>query len=84
MCEVEYVATSLSVYHAIWLRNFLSKMELKQLGATVVQVENKLAIKLAKNLVNHERSKHIDIHFHYIQDHVKEESVELVHVASKD
>jgi len=28
-CDAEYVATSLSVCHAIWLRNLLSKMELK-------------------------------------------------------
>jgi hypothetical protein len=34
--------------------------------------------------VNHERSKHIDIRFHFIQDHVKEGSVKLVHVASQD
>jgi hypothetical protein len=71
-CEAEYVAASLCVCHAIWLRNLLSKMELKQLGATVIQVDNKAAIELAKNSVNHERSKHIDIRFHFIRDHVKE------------
>jgi hypothetical protein len=71
-CEAEYVAASLCVCHAIWLRNLLSKMELKQLGATVIQVDNKSAIELAKNSVNHERSKHIDIRFHFIRDHVKE------------
>jgi hypothetical protein len=47
-------------------------MELKQLGATMIQVDNKSAIELAKNPVNHERSKHIDIRFHFIRDHVKE------------
>ena len=59
-------------------------MELKQLGATVIQVDNKSAIELAKNPVNHERSKHIDVRFHFILDHVKEGSVELLHVASQD
>ena len=83
-CEAEYVATSWYVYHAIWLRNLLSKMELKQLGATVVQVDNKSAIELAKNPMNHERSKHIDVRFHFIRDHVNKGSVELVHVASQD
>ena len=83
-CEAEYVAASWCVCHAIWLRNLLSKMELKQLGATVIQVDNKSAIELAKNPVNHERSKHIDVRFHFIRDHVKEGSVELVHVASQD
>jgi hypothetical protein len=83
-CEAEYVAASWCVCHAIWLRNLLSKMELNQLGATVIQIDNKSAIELEKNLVNHERSKHIDVHFHFIRDHVKEGSVKLVHVASQD
>jgi hypothetical protein len=83
-CEAEYVAASWCACHAIWLRNLLSKMELKQLGATVIQVDNKSAIELAKNPVNHERSKHIDVRFYFIRDHVKEGSVELVHVASQD
>ena len=83
-CEVEYVIVFWCVCHAIWLRNLLSKMELKQLGVTVIQVDNKSTIDLAKNPVNNERSKHIDIRFHFIRDHVKEGSVELLHVASHD
>ena len=59
-------------------------MKLKQRGATVIQVDNKSVIKLAKNPVNHERSKHINVRFHFIRDHVKEGSVELLHVASQD
>ncbi|GMI79370.1 cysteine-rich RLK (RECEPTOR-like protein kinase) 8 [Hibiscus trionum] len=83
-CEAEYVAASWCVCHAIWLRNLLSKMKLKQLAATVIQVDNKSTIELEKNPVNHERSKHIDVRFHFIRDHVKEGNVELVHVASRD
>ncbi|KAL4297937.1 hypothetical protein GQ457_12G019090 [Hibiscus cannabinus] len=83
-CEAEYVASSWYVCHAIWLRNLLSKMMLKQTAVTVIHVDNKSTIELAKNPVNHERSKHIDVRFHFIRDHVKEGNVELVHVASHD
>jgi hypothetical protein len=62
----------------------LSKMKLKQLGATVIQTDNKSAIELTKNPMNHERSKHIEVCFHFIRDHVKEGSVKLVHVASQN
>jgi len=41
-------------------------MELKQPDATVIQVDNRSAMELAKNPVNHERSKHIDVRFHFI------------------
>ncbi|KAL4366274.1 hypothetical protein GQ457_05G025610 [Hibiscus cannabinus] len=76
--------SSWCVFHAIWLRNLLSKMMLKQADATVIHVDNKSTIELAKNPVNHERSKHIDVRFLFIRDHVKERNVELVHVASQD
>lgn len=83
-CEAEYVATSWCVCHAIWVRNLLSKLEQKQNEATEIRVDNKSAIELAKNPVNHERSKHIDVRFHFIRDEVKYENVKLVHVASRD
>jgi len=83
-CEAEYVAASLSVCHAIWLRNLLSKLEMKQKGGTVIRVDNKSAIELAKNPVNHGRSKHIDVKFHFIREQVKEGNVEMVHVGSRD
>jgi len=67
-CEAEYVAASLSVCHAIWLRNLLSKLEMKQKGGTVIRVDNKSAIELAKNSVNHGRNKHIDVKFHSIRE----------------
>ena len=83
-CEAEYVAASWCFCHAIWLRRLMSKMELEQKDATIIHVDNRSAIELAKNPVNHERSKHIDVRFHFIREHVKEGNVELKHVASKD
>ena len=53
-CEAEYVTASWCVCHAVWLRRLISKMELKQEGPTIIQVDNKSAIELAKNPVNHE------------------------------
>ncbi|XP_058784688.1 secreted RxLR effector protein 161-like [Vicia villosa] len=83
-CEAEYVASSWCVCHAIWLRRLLSKLEQRQENATTVQVDNKSAIELVKNPVNNERSKHIDVRYHFIREHVKNGSVKLMHVASKD
>ena len=49
---------------------------------TVIRIDNKSAIELAKNPVNHGRSKHIDVRFHFIREQVREENVELKHVES--
>ena len=83
-CEAEYVVASWSVRHVVWLRNLLSKLEIMQGEKVLIRVDNKSAIELDKNPVNHERSKHIDVHFHFIKEKVKERSVELEHVGSKE
>ena len=49
----------------------------------MIRVDNKSTIELAKNSVNHERSKHIDVRFHFIREQVKEGNVELEHVESR-
>ena len=48
-----------------------------QKESTVIFVDNKSAIELAKNPVQHGRSKHIDTRFHFLRDHVKQKIVEL-------
>ena len=83
-CEAEYVAASCCVCHAIWLRRLLSELNCPQQKSTEVRIDNKSAIELAKNPVHHERSKHIDVRFHFIREHVKEKNVHLCHVASRD
>ncbi|KAK7379715.1 hypothetical protein VNO78_34405 [Psophocarpus tetragonolobus] len=83
-CEAKYVAASWCVCHAIWLRNLLGKLEQQQIGATIIRVDNKSIIELVKNPIYHDRSKHIDVCFHFIRDHVKEGNVELVHMAGRD
>jgi len=57
---------------------------MKQEGGVIIRVDNNSAIELAKNLVNHERSKHIDVKFHFFWEQMKEWNVEMVHVGSWD
>ena len=83
-CEAEYVAASSCVNHAIWLRNLLEDLRMEQNSTTKIRVDNKSAIKLAKNPVYHERSKHIDVRYHSIREYIKNEEVRVIHVASRD
>ncbi|KAL0457719.1 UNVERIFIED_CONTAM: Retrovirus-related Pol polyprotein from transposon RE1 [Sesamum latifolium] len=83
-CDSEYVATTAGTCHAIWLRRLLSKLYYAQDGATKIMVENKSTIALAKNPVFHDRSKHIDVRFHFIRDCVANKEIEMEYVKTLD
>ena len=83
-CEAEYVAASACVNHTIWLRNLLEDLRLVPDEPTEIKVDNKSAIELAKNPVYHERSKHIDVRYHSIREHIKNNEVLVIHVPSQE
>ena len=49
-----------------------------------LKIDNKSAIELSKNPVHHERSKHIDLRYHYIRECVELGRVDVVHVRTGD
>ncbi|KAA0036803.1 Copia protein [Cucumis melo var. makuwa] len=82
--EAEYVAIASSIYHAVRLRNLLKIVGILQDDPTVIHVDNKSTIALAKNLVFHDHSKHIDTRFHYIRDCISRKEVQVEYVKTKD
>ena len=83
-CEVEYVAATSVVCHAVWLRNLLKELNLTQEEPIKIGVDNKSTIALAKNPVFHDRSKHIDTRFHYIRECITRKDVQIEYVKSYD
>ncbi|XP_066361295.1 secreted RxLR effector protein 161-like [Miscanthus floridulus] len=55
------------------------KQQLKgeEAGTISLKIDNEFAIALSKNPVFHDRSKHIDVRFHYIHECVEENRVQL-------
>ncbi|KAH9319931.1 hypothetical protein KI387_021700, partial [Taxus chinensis] len=59
--EAEYRATGEAICEAIWLRQILEGIGLPQQKSTPVYVDNEGVLKLVRNSVFHERSKHIEV-----------------------
>lgn len=69
--EAEYIATSQASCEAIWLRKMLVGIFRQRLRPTVIYCDNQSCIKLTENPVFHDRSKHIEILYHFIRDYVQ-------------
>ena len=68
--KAEHVATCSASCEAVWLRKLLSNFFVLQLDATCIYCDNQSCVKLYENLVFHDKSKHIEIKYHYIMDMV--------------
>ncbi|EXB82613.1 Retrovirus-related Pol polyprotein from transposon TNT 1-94 [Morus notabilis] len=53
-------------------------------GTPTIYSDNQSAIHLCKNLVYHEKSKHIDVRHHFIREKVEDEVVKLEKVDTKE
>ena len=53
-------------------------------ATVLIHVDNQGAICLAKDPVHHQRTKHIDIRFHYIRSEIQNGAVKLKYVPSDD
>jgi hypothetical protein len=59
----EYVATTIAICQAIWLRRALCDLQQRQEGPTPVYCDNNSIITLWKNHVFHKKIKHIDTRY---------------------
>ena len=68
--KAEYVASCLASCEALWLRRLLSELFDIDMDANCIYCDNQSCVKLSENPVFHDKSKHIDIKYHYIRDMV--------------
>ena len=81
--EAEYIAMAAAVREALWLRQLLK--DLAMVVDTVdIFADNQGAIKLVKNPVVSNRSKHIDVVYHFARERVARKDVKIAYVKTND
>jgi hypothetical protein len=70
MTATKYVEACATCSEAIWIQKLLSGLFGLKLEATCIWCDNQSCMKLSENPVFHDRSKHIEIKYHYIRDMV--------------
>nr|GEX72289.1 reverse transcriptase domain-containing protein [Tanacetum cinerariifolium] len=74
--ETEYVSTEKSCQQALWMKQTLVDYGVR-LDDIPIVCDNKGAIDLSKNPVQHLRTKHIEIHHHFIRDNVQKGNISI-------
>jgi hypothetical protein len=82
--EAEYMATSMESCEAIWLRKLLTRLFDQELDPMVIYCDNQSCIKLSENPVFHDRSKHIEIRYHFIRDRIQKGAVKLQYISTDE
>ena len=78
--EAEFMAAIEAAKQSIWLQELMSEITGRKVERTLIRVENKSAIALAKNQVFHRCSKHIHKRIHFIRECVERELIDVEHV----
>eukprot|EP00253_Pinus_taeda_P030565 PITA_30565 len=68
LAEEKYMVSSQTTCEAIWMRKILVGFFGQQMEPKMIYCDNLSCIKLSKNPVFHDRSKHIDIRYHHLRD----------------
>ena len=81
--KVEYVATGSCCAQLLWMKKLLHDYGISQ-DTKCVFCDNTSAIDLSKNLVQHSKSKHIEIRYDFIRDMVEEKVAWLEFINTKN
>ncbi|GJR22552.1 hypothetical protein Tco_0971079 [Tanacetum coccineum] len=80
--EAEYVSLSACCAHVLWLRTQLTDYGF-HFDKIPMYCDSKAAIAISCNPVQHSRTKHIDVRYHFIKEHVEKGIVKLFFVETE-
>lgn len=76
-CEAVLYAEAAAIQEVLWLRGLLRELGLHVQTGSVVQGDNQSTIAVSKNGIKGERTKHVDVKYHFITETVDEGTVQL-------
>ena len=66
MTEAEYIATCLACKEVVWLHKTLTRLFDAEINVIDILCDNHRCIKMTEKPVFHDKSKHIEVRYHYI------------------
>jgi len=73
--ESEYMAASHATREAVWLKSFLSELQIIMNHPICIACDSEAAMAIIENAEYHAKTKHIDIQHHYVREKVNDKTV---------
>ncbi|KAK6158859.1 hypothetical protein DH2020_006173 [Rehmannia glutinosa] len=81
--EAEYIAAGSCCAQVLWMRQQLIDYEIEEKKKfQLYMCDNTSAIAITHNPVLHSRTKHIDVRYHFIRDHVEKKDITLEYIST--
>ncbi|CAL8996424.1 unnamed protein product, partial [Prunus brigantina] len=82
--EAEYRGMAHGVCELLWIRRLLTELGFKPGKPMELHCDNKSAIDIAHNPVQHDRTKHVEVDRHFIKEKIEKKIIRLPFVKSED
>ena len=76
--EAEFRAMAQGVCELLWIKIILTELKLAPSGSMRLYCDNKAAINIAHNPVQHDRTKHVEIDRHFIKEKLRESDLYFI------
>ena len=81
--ESEYIATTEAIKEDIWIKGLMKEIKLLN-GIPTVYSDSQSCVHLCKNPMFHDKTKHIEIKYHFIRDQVTQGHIVIDKVPTED
>ncbi|KAH7316140.1 hypothetical protein KP509_21G079700 [Ceratopteris richardii] len=81
--EGEHRGLAFATCEAMWIKKILADLEV-QVGTILIYGDNMSIVYLTSNPMFHARSKHIEVHYHYVREKVLSKDVEIKLIRTKE
>jgi hypothetical protein len=82
--EVKYIAATSCCTQVLWIKKNLKDIQVPCDQPVTIMCDNTSAINISKNHVQHSKTKHIPIKYHFLREQVQDQVVKLEYVPSKE
>jgi len=82
--EAEYRGMAKAICELLWIRNLMQELLVEQTNAMKLYCDSKAACDIAHNLVQHDRTKHVEVDRYFIKEKLEEKIIKVLHIRSQE